>query len=401
MGLDNDDIPVYNLFTGINEYLNIGCFMKENKKQDIMDFILKEVSSGNLKTGSQIPTEAELSDKYKTSMATAHRAVKNLEDAKIVGRVKGKGTFILDSADISSLDRLKYEREKKVHVILPLDNTLHVHWQEATLQALETTLKDGGYKIFYFEYDDEKGSPSEFGRILEEIISSGSNGIVVSTVKNISRLLGNNRRLLIEKQIPLFFHNVSGEYIPDIICNMISQDPYSDGALIGKLVSQRGYRDVVFVGSHEYQGGRFDSPGFWLQTRIRGIEFGLGTENNNIKLEIAKTREQYASICRRIKNAPGSICVVSVNARVAADLMDFAKENGLRSPQDFEIISFDDNPKFLKYNITALAAPFDRIGRTLGQMIRNSGSYMQNNSHIWIKIPYELKERQTFKVSGD
>jgi len=181
---------------------------------------------------------------------------------------------------------------------------------------------------------------------------------------------------------------------------MISQDPYADGAAIGWQIARRGYKNVVFISSKIYHREEFDYPGYWLKLRLRGIALGLGLGESE-KVKLVESVEDSVSVCRKIKSEPGHTCVVSVNVKAGAEFIDFARNEGVNSPEDYELISFDDNPKFLKYNITALSAPFDRIGRTLGQMICNSSSSMQNNAHVWIKVPYELKERQTFKITGD
>lgn len=374
--------------------------MRSNIKQEIFDYINKEIIAGCPASGYKLPTEPELAKKFNTSITSAHRAVKELEAAGIVERIKGKGTFIVENPDFTAVDRLKHEQEKKIHIILPADNSLQVHWQTATLQALEAALRDGGYRIIYFEYDDVKGDPGEFENIIREIAASGSNGIVVSSMQNIYELLGQNRNVLVQKQIPLYFHNITGEYIPDIICSMISQDPYSDGVLIGELVARKAYRDVKFIGSHEYPDERYYVPGAWLQTRIRGISFGLALEKNGSRFSIVNDAVDYDDIYGQIKKSPGQICIVGVNAKVAADFINGAEKKGLKAPDDYELISFDDNPRFLKYNITALSAPFSRIGNMLGQMICDRNPSGQGSFNIWIKVPYELKERMTFKVKN-
>lgn len=61
--------------------------MKEN--------ILERIHSGELKSGSRIPSEKELAKHYSVSLITVRRAISELVDAKVLEKKQGKGTFVL------------------------------------------------------------------------------------------------------------------------------------------------------------------------------------------------------------------------------------------------------------------------------------------------------------------
>ena len=69
------DIPLYAQLTGI---------------------IKNTITSGTLRVGDLLPSEAELCDKFEISRNTVRQAIGELEEEGLVVRKRGKGTFVAD-----------------------------------------------------------------------------------------------------------------------------------------------------------------------------------------------------------------------------------------------------------------------------------------------------------------
>ncbi|MCI8517422.1 MAG: GntR family transcriptional regulator [Hungatella sp.] len=69
--------------------------------------IKEGIKTGQFQPGTRLPSEAELEKLYDVSRITVRRAVKELCEEEILARKQGKGTFVLNTADISykRLDR--------------------------------------------------------------------------------------------------------------------------------------------------------------------------------------------------------------------------------------------------------------------------------------------------------
>lgn len=65
----------------------------------IKNYILDRISKGELQPGDRIKSEAELIKHFGVSRMTAHRALRELQDAGVVIRMPGVGSFV---ADLSS-----------------------------------------------------------------------------------------------------------------------------------------------------------------------------------------------------------------------------------------------------------------------------------------------------------
>jgi phosphate acetyltransferase len=94
-----------------------------NKKlyQTVIEYINKEIKSGNLTNGDAIPSESQLSKLLDVSVGTIRKAVDKLENNNILYRQHGKGTFVSDYGfDNRLLNKLTKKVQKKFpRILLP------------------------------------------------------------------------------------------------------------------------------------------------------------------------------------------------------------------------------------------------------------------------------------------
>ena len=65
------------------------------KYVQIQNYILQKIKDGVLTEGDRIPSEAELSKQFDVSRITVSTAIKELANARVVERIRGKGTYVL------------------------------------------------------------------------------------------------------------------------------------------------------------------------------------------------------------------------------------------------------------------------------------------------------------------
>ena len=71
--------------------------------QQLKDFIIEQISSGELQPSDRVPSENELVETKSVSRMTANRALRELNDEGYVRRVAGRGTFVSDFRSRSHL----------------------------------------------------------------------------------------------------------------------------------------------------------------------------------------------------------------------------------------------------------------------------------------------------------
>ena len=62
--------------------------------QELSALFMKQIAAGVFPSGSQLPTEMEISRKYKLNRHTVRRALEVMEHEGLVYRLRGKGTFV-------------------------------------------------------------------------------------------------------------------------------------------------------------------------------------------------------------------------------------------------------------------------------------------------------------------
>ena len=77
---------------------------KEPLYLQLYEILKEEIESSTIAPGEQIPTEAELIDKYNVSRITVRNALKKLTEDNYVVRYKGKGSFVPDKQYKKSLN---------------------------------------------------------------------------------------------------------------------------------------------------------------------------------------------------------------------------------------------------------------------------------------------------------
>ena len=94
--------------------------MNQPLYQQIIDYLQAQIAAGILPVGAQLPTEKELSTQFNVSRITSKRALTELENAGIIERTQGKGSFVKEKASPASTT------SKKVLFLLPFANDLSV-----------------------------------------------------------------------------------------------------------------------------------------------------------------------------------------------------------------------------------------------------------------------------------
>lgn len=75
--------------------------------QQLKDFIIEQISSGELRPLDRVPSENELVESKSVSRMTANRALRELNDEGYVERIAGRGTFVSDLHSRSDLLEVK------------------------------------------------------------------------------------------------------------------------------------------------------------------------------------------------------------------------------------------------------------------------------------------------------
>jgi len=124
----------------------------------IKDVLIEKINSGELKSGSQLPSEREISETYNISRMTARNALTQLVDLGYAYRVKGKGTFVRfpnierDFVKLSGFSQMLRSKGIKPSNKIVKSGIIEADKKIASL--LETTIGTKVYEIVRVRYGD-------------------------------------------------------------------------------------------------------------------------------------------------------------------------------------------------------------------------------------------------------
>ena len=93
--------------------------MSKPRYQELKDFIIGQISRGELKLQDRVPSENELVETKNVSRMTANRALRELHDEGYVERIAGRGTFVSDfrsRSDLVEVQNIADEVARRGHV---------------------------------------------------------------------------------------------------------------------------------------------------------------------------------------------------------------------------------------------------------------------------------------------
>jgi GntR family transcriptional regulator len=132
----------------------------------IKDVLIEKINSGEFKSGSQLPSERDISETYNISRMTARNALTQLVDLGYAYRVKGKGTFVrYPNIERDFVKLSGFAQMLKSKGIKPSNKIVKYGIIEAdkkVAQLLETTIGTKVYEIVRIRYGDNIALAMEY-----------------------------------------------------------------------------------------------------------------------------------------------------------------------------------------------------------------------------------------------
>ena len=139
---------------------------------------------------------------------------------------------------------------------------------------------------------------------------------------------------------------------------------------------------------------------FWGDKRYEGLKAGImRDQSHSIHLsQVTWCKDNINEIVETIKQANGNIVVVGINNEYSAALITLCRQNKLKIPEDYQLITFDDNPLYRSFNLTSMGMPMKEIGDLFGYMICDNSWAKNYKGKISVKVNSKLIIRETLSL---
>ncbi len=344
--------------------------MKEPLYKKILHDLQAEIFSGRLAVDFQLPTEKELSERYHVSRITSKRALTELEQAGLIYRVRGKGSFVKASPTQTSLRPAK--KATRILFLLPFihdssvgnftDGLLPV-MQERQIEAVMGTMD-----VF------EQKSPAELMNEYDGLIYYAENSDPYLDVLVKLALQAFPVISLDKKNFELDF--------PTIL-----SDNLAGGKLATEFLIAQGHTRIAYLFGHSLhpQSVRNRYIGYLTALDAAGLDFHTPSADN-----IATSENLFAYLTEHQVTA-----FVCENDLLAIETMRILKQAGCNIPQDISLVGFDDiqAAALVDPPLTTIAQDFQQIGAIAGKTLID---WIENNQvPNDIKVPVTLVERHS------
>ncbi len=228
----------------------------------------------------------------------------------------------------------------------------------AIVRAAEDAAQKAGYSMLLCNSDDKADKEAVY---LDLLISKRVDGIILN--KTPAALSASQRKMLDESNIPIV---LLMRTCPDLKTDIVQTNDKQGAMDAVDHLARIGHKRIAFVsGPMNVSNARARRLGYTKALEARGLEYDpeLAFEGD-YRIESGH-RAGHALLPKR----PDAILVT--NYLMTIGLMSAAEEIGLRCPEDFGLISFDDYPwsGCFRPRLTTIELPKQELGSTAVQLL--------------------------------
>jgi len=338
--------------------------MDTPKYQQLFESLKGDILAGRFRPGQKLPSEAALVKRSQVSRITVTRALRELQNAGLVERVAGSGTYVPGGAVLENtayLFGLLIPELGRTEIFAPICHAIasapaakphallwgHVS-SSGTIAKQALTLSD---QFISRKVDGVFFAPLEFGPDAEKISR---------------RIIRRLRKAKIA--VVLLDRRVSQSFDRDR-ADLTGINHRQAAYVATEHLLKVGCRRLCFVG--------YDGAPSTLNERRAGFQQALDAYDVGLDQAAYLNVEQVtAGIRKRIK-AKQLHGIVCVNDHVAGQLMQLLMRWGLKVPDDVRLVGIDDVnfASMLPVPLTTVKQPIEQIGDTaLHLMLERIGS---------------------------
>lgn len=325
--------------------------MEEPKYGEILKWIKKRLSEGELKSGDKLESEHQLCSIFQVSRQTVRHAISLLEDENIVERRKGSGTYIKAAVDVR-------EKEKKTMQVAVMTTYVQEYIFAAIIQQIENQLSQHGYGV-QISFTNNTVEKERF--ILKNILEKNMvDGLIAEpTMSGLPNPNLDIYRKIMAKGIPVIFIN---SYYPELDAPHVGLDDKLTGKMVTNHLLKSGHQNIAAIFKADDGQGHRRYAGYIealmeadIRIRSRQVVW-LDTE------EVRHMKDDAGWILRRMQGCTACVCY---NDEVASALTAICLEQGIRVPQDLSIIGIDDSSlaNYCEVPLTSAKNPVKELGK--------------------------------------
>jgi DNA-binding LacI/PurR family transcriptional regulator len=315
--------------------------MVKPKYQEIVEAIGSEIESGRFKAGAKLPSESVLLKRFDTSRITVTRAMRELQNAGLIDRVAGSGSYV----------RLREERSQSLLFGLLIPDLGETEIFDAICQGIANAPGSDHALLWGHGRPAEASKEDNALELCGQFIRRKVSGVFFAPLEFEANADKTNRKILAslaEANIPVvLLDRRASNRTERSRLDMVGINNWQAGYTATQHLIKLGCRRIGFLGLHA------------AETTITGRMAGYQDALRAAGLPISPLEEDA--------DAGGALdAFVCINDRMAGQLMHTLLTTGTHIPEDIRIVGIDDASYagLLPVPLTTVRQPCHEIGET-------------------------------------
>lgn len=335
-------------------------------------------------------TIKDIAKKANVSAATAGRVLGKYGKTSEATRVKVEQA----ARELNYIPNLLAQGIRKqasgtIAVVVP---DIHNNFFSGVVAAIERQARDHEYMLMICNTNESKELEEKY---LGSLASKQVDGIVIcSTFQNkeeISKHLYNS----VFRKIPMVFFD---RKIENLDRQTILTNNFDTSYAITKYLVGLGHKHIATIGSKSKNNALFT-----VKERENGYykalkDTGLSSEAISIELDHYDEKDTFEAIERLTDRDDITAYIVFNNSLCPAFLEEMTKK-GKTFPQDYSLVTWDDEQFDKILNISSIQQPLTEIGEiAVSRLLDQIGSGKQFNSNITITLSNQFVKRRSCRA---
>ncbi len=338
------------------------------KYSRLKEYLKEQMKRGVITPGSQLPSENMLVDQFKISRHTVRQALSELENEGLIFREQGRGTFCADSV------------AAKGQTVAVVTTYISEYIFPAVIRGIEEVLSAAGCQLLLASTGNAK---SKEASCLENLLHQKIDGLIIeptqSARENVNLAYFNE---LEQRRIPyLMLH----AYYPELDPAYIIIDDEEGGYLATKQLICLGHRHIGGIFKADDRQGLKRRAGYMKAMNEAGIKVKPELIGAYETEELSSYPYQFTR--NLFKQGSPPTAMVCYNDQVALVVLEALREEAVKVPEEFSLISFDDSRLAVaaEVKLSGIVHPKAIMGRQAGRMILD----MLENKELKLRHTYQ------------
>jgi len=323
---------------------------KTPKYQEIVGSLRRDFASGRFKPGERIPSEAELTRRFKVSRMTAVKAIQQLQQEGLVMRRAGSGSFVAQSSE---------QTRRSFGLLIPDLGQTEI-FEPICRGMMRTPFGKDHSLLWGHAVWDDRNREVEAERLCRQFIEARVSGVFFAPLE-FSEHHGNMNQAILaafnDAGVPVVLLDRDVAAFPERSAyDLVCLDNRQAGFVITRHMIEQGCKRIAFFA----RKGSADT----VETRIAGysealIFAGLFQDSLIVRGDASDAAFVSAEVVE--KAVDGIVCA---NDFTAANMMQTLQSLRLKVPDTIRLAGFDDvkYARLLQIPLTTIHQPCAEIG---------------------------------------